>query len=178
MRRRPFGGRPLPAAVRVPVSPGVRRPGATRALGLEGAPAPELRGGPPARTVRRTRRRPSSRRRLAAGSPIPAALPHGGESVEDRRGRVARRLAGARAVAGPTFAAVEPEAVRGRGRGGAGHTRRGTPAPRRAAASSGARRAGDDPGLGLEGAPAPELQGGPPAKDARPDEAAPVKPGG
>ncbi|WP_432154894.1 histidine phosphatase family protein [Streptomyces tricolor] len=42
----------------------------------------------------------------------PGSAPHGGESVEDRRGRVARRLAGARAVTGPTLAAVEPEAVR------------------------------------------------------------------
>ncbi|MEU8032263.1 histidine phosphatase family protein [Streptomyces sp. NPDC049099] len=104
----------LPAAERVAVSPGARCRETATALGLDGVPVPELAGLDVGRWRGRTLEEVGAAEPEAVGHWLtdPGCAPHGGESVQDLCGRVARWLADAQAVAGRTVAVVEPEVVR------------------------------------------------------------------
>lgn len=104
----------LPPAGRVLVSPSVRCEETASALGLDGVPAPELAGLDVGRWRGRTLDEVGAAEPEALGRWLtdPGCAPHGGESVQDLCGRVARWLAGTEAVEGRTLAVVEPEVVR------------------------------------------------------------------
>ncbi len=104
----------LPSAVRVLTSPSARCRETARALGLEGGPARELAGLDAGRWRGRTLEEVGAAEPEAVGRWLtdPTCAPHGGESVRDLCGRVARWLADAQAVQGRTVAVVEPEVVR------------------------------------------------------------------
>lgn len=104
----------LPAAVRVVTSPGTRCRETAAALGLDGVPVPELAELGVGRWRGRTLEEVGAAEPEALGRWLtdPGCAPHGGESVRDLCGRVARWLAEAQAVAGRTVAVVEPEVVR------------------------------------------------------------------
>ncbi|MFJ4521972.1 histidine phosphatase family protein [Streptomyces sp. NPDC088810] len=104
----------LPSAARVLVSPGVRCRETAAALGLDGVPAADLAGLDVGRWRGRTLDEVGAAEPEAVGRWLtdPACAPHGGESVRDLCGRIARWLADARAVEGRTLAVVEPEVVR------------------------------------------------------------------
>ncbi|MEU6593960.1 histidine phosphatase family protein [Streptomyces sp. NPDC046881] len=104
----------LPAAARVLVSPGARCRETAAALGLDGVPAAELAGLDVGRWRGRTLDEVGADEPEAVGRWLtdPACAPHGGESVRDLCGRIARWLADAQAVGGRTLAVVEPEVVR------------------------------------------------------------------
>ncbi|MGW7521869.1 histidine phosphatase family protein [Streptomyces sp. NPDC054783] len=104
----------LPSAVRVLSSPGVRCRETAAALGLDGVPVPELAGLDVGRWRGRTLEEVGGAEPEAVGRWLtdPECAPHGGESVRDLCGRVARWLAEAQEWEGRTVAVVEPEVVR------------------------------------------------------------------
>ncbi|MGW3206418.1 histidine phosphatase family protein [Streptomyces sp. NPDC001135] len=104
----------LPGAGRVAVSPSTRCRETATALGLDGAPVPELAGLDVGRWRGRTLQEVGAAEPEAVGRWLtdPGCAPHGGESVRDLCARVARWLADARAAEGRTVAVVEPEVVR------------------------------------------------------------------
>ncbi|GGV07223.1 phosphoglycerate mutase [Streptomyces filipinensis] len=104
----------LPSAVRVVTSPSARCRETARALGLEGGPTRELAGLDAGRWRGRTLEEVGAAEPEAVGRWLtdPTCAPHGGESVRDLCGRIARWLADAQAVQGRTVAVVEPEVVR------------------------------------------------------------------
>ncbi|MFG3009671.1 histidine phosphatase family protein [Streptomyces cinerochromogenes] len=113
-RARAAAGALPSAAARVLVSPSARCTETAAALGLDGAPAPELAGLDVGRWRGRSLDEVGAAEPEAVGRWLtdPGCAPHGGESVQDLCGRVARWLADARAVEGRTLAVVEPEVVR------------------------------------------------------------------
>ncbi|MET9453363.1 histidine phosphatase family protein [Streptomyces cinerochromogenes] len=113
-RARAAAGSLPSAAARVLVSPSARCTETAAALGLDGAPAPELAGLDVGRWRGRTLDEVGAAEPEAVGRWLtdPGCAPHGGESVQDLCGRVARWLADAQAVEGRTLAVVEPEVVR------------------------------------------------------------------
>ncbi|MGW0865164.1 histidine phosphatase family protein [Streptomyces sp. NPDC002611] len=104
----------LPAAARVLVSPSVRCRETAAALGLDGAEAEELAGLDVGRWRGAVLDEVAAREPEAVARWLgdPASAPHGGESVEDVRARVARWLEACRDVDGRTLAVVEPDVVR------------------------------------------------------------------
>ncbi|AJC60651.1 histidine phosphatase family protein [Streptomyces sp. 769] len=105
----------LPAAARVCVSPSVRCRETATALGLEGDPSgPELAGLDVGRWSGRTLDDVAAAEPEAVARWLtdPGAAPHGGESVRDLCGRVARWLEACGRADGRTLAVVEPEVVR------------------------------------------------------------------
>ncbi|MEU2927749.1 histidine phosphatase family protein [Streptomyces sp. NPDC007251] len=104
----------LPSAVRVLTSPVARCRETAVALGLGGVPARELAGLDVGRWRGRTLDEVGAAEPDAVGRWLtdPECAPHGGESVHDLCGRVARWLADAQALEGRTLAVVEPEVVR------------------------------------------------------------------
>ncbi|MER6570118.1 histidine phosphatase family protein [Streptomyces sp. NPDC001093] len=105
----------LPSAVRVLTSPGVRCRETAAALGLDGLQVPELAGLDVGRWRGRTLEEVGAAEPEAVDRWLtdPECAPHGGESVRDLCGRVARWLAEAQEWEGRTVAVVEPEVVRG-----------------------------------------------------------------
>jgi broad specificity phosphatase PhoE len=104
----------LPSAVRVLTSPVARCRETAVALGLDGVPARDLAGLDVGRWRGRTLDEVGAAEPDAVGRWLtdPECAPHGGESVRDLCGRVARWLADAQALEGRTLAVVEPEVVR------------------------------------------------------------------
>ncbi|MEU6769858.1 histidine phosphatase family protein [Streptomyces sp. NPDC046759] len=104
----------LPAAARVLSSPGVRCRETAAALGLDDVPVPELAGLDVGRWRGRTLEEVGTAEPEAVGRWLgdPGSAPHGGESVQDLCGRVARWLSDAQTLPGRTLAVVEPEVVR------------------------------------------------------------------
>ncbi|MCC5475598.1 histidine phosphatase family protein [Streptomyces sp. NPDC059680] len=104
----------LPSAVRVLSSPGVRCRETAAALGLDGVPVRELAGLDVGRWRGRTLEEVGAAEPEAVGRWLsdPECASHGGESVRDLCGRVARWLADAQGWEGRTVAVVEPEVVR------------------------------------------------------------------
>ncbi|WP_225821831.1 histidine phosphatase family protein [Streptomyces naphthomycinicus] len=104
----------LPSAARALASPSARCRETAEALGLDGVPVPELAGLAVGRWRGRTLEEVGAAEPAAVGRWLtdPGCAPHGGESLEDLCGRVARWLDGAGAVAGRTLAVVEPDVVR------------------------------------------------------------------
>ncbi|MFF8732344.1 histidine phosphatase family protein [Streptomyces sp. NPDC015171] len=104
----------LPAAARVLASPSERCRQTAAALGLDGVPVPELAGLDVGRWRGRTLEEVGAAEPEAVGRWLtdPGCAPHGGESVRDLCGRVARWLADVREPEGRTLAVVEPEVVR------------------------------------------------------------------
>ncbi|WP_328491937.1 histidine phosphatase family protein [Streptomyces sp. NBC_00414] len=104
----------LPVATRVIASPSVRCRETAAALGLEAVRTAELAGLDVGRWRGRTLAEVGAVEPEAVGRWLadPASAPHGGESVEDIRGRVARWLEACRDSGGRTLAVVEPEVVR------------------------------------------------------------------
>ncbi|MEU9442238.1 histidine phosphatase family protein [Streptomyces sp. NPDC048304] len=104
----------LPFAVRVLTSPVARCRETAVALGLDGVPARDLAGLDVGRWRGRTLDEVGAAEPDAVGRWLtdPECAPHGGESVRDLCGRVARWLADAQALEGRTLAVVEPEVVR------------------------------------------------------------------
>ncbi|GGS61646.1 histidine phosphatase family protein [Streptomyces cinerochromogenes] len=113
-RARAAAGSLPSAAARVLVSPSARCTETAAALGLDGASAPELAGLDVGRWRGRTLDEVGAAEPEAVGRWLtdPGCAPHGGESVEDLCGRVARWLADAQTVKGRTLAVVEAEVVR------------------------------------------------------------------
>ncbi|MFE6691693.1 histidine phosphatase family protein [Streptomyces sp. NPDC057743] len=103
----------LPRAARVLTSPSARCRQTAAALGLEGADAAELHGLDVGRWTGRTLDEVGAAEPEAVGRWLadPTCAPHGGESVQDLCGRVARWL-DALPADGRTLAVVEPEVVR------------------------------------------------------------------
>ncbi|MFK0294918.1 histidine phosphatase family protein [Streptomyces sp. NPDC090442] len=103
----------LPRAARVRVSPSARCRQTAAALGLDGADAAELSGLDVGRWTGRTLDEVGVVEPEAVGRWLadPTCAPHGGESVQDLCGRVARWL-DALPPDGRTLAVVEPEVVR------------------------------------------------------------------
>ncbi|WP_274911296.1 histidine phosphatase family protein [Streptomyces sp. WZ-12] len=103
----------LPRAARVRTSPSARCHQTAAALGLDGTDAAELSGLNVGRWTGRTLDEVGAAEPEAVGRWLadPACAPHGGESVRELCGRVARWL-DALPAAGRTLAVVEPEVVR------------------------------------------------------------------
>ncbi|GAA3830219.1 histidine phosphatase family protein [Streptomyces chiangmaiensis] len=104
----------LPPAIRVLTSPGVRCRETAAALGLDGTATPELAGLDVGRWRGRTLEEVGATEPEAVGRWLtdPGSAPHGGESVQDLCGRIARWLVTAPETDGRTLAVVEPEVVR------------------------------------------------------------------
>ncbi|MEV5915098.1 histidine phosphatase family protein [Streptomyces chartreusis] len=104
----------LPPAARVLTSPGLRCRETAEALGLHGPAVPELAGPDVGSWRGRTLDEVSAAEPESVGSWLtdPGHAPHGGESVREFCGRIARWLTGARDLDGRTVAVVEPEVVR------------------------------------------------------------------
>ncbi|MER6530154.1 histidine phosphatase family protein [Streptomyces sp. NPDC001508] len=104
----------LPPAGRVLASPSVRCRETAVALGLNALAALELAGLDAGRWRGRTLDEVGAAAPEAVARWLgdPDAAPHGGESVRELCGRIARWLAGIADTDGPTLAVVEPEVVR------------------------------------------------------------------
>ncbi|MGI5441156.1 histidine phosphatase family protein [Streptomyces shenzhenensis] len=104
----------LPPAARVLTSPSARCRETAAALGLNGTAAPELAGLDVGRWRGRTLDEVGAAEPEAVARWLgdPDAAPHGGESVRDLCGRIARWLTAAAGPDGRTLAVVEPEVVR------------------------------------------------------------------
>ncbi|MEU9187352.1 histidine phosphatase family protein [Streptomyces sp. NPDC048484] len=104
----------LPAAGRVVASPSVRCRETADALGLGAVDVAELAGLDVGRWRGRTLTEVSTDEpeEVARWLADPASAPHGGESVQDACGRVARWLESSPEASGRTLAVVEPEVVR------------------------------------------------------------------
>ncbi|KUN02877.1 phosphoglycerate mutase [Streptomyces yokosukanensis] len=104
----------LPSAAAVVLSPSVRCRETAEALGLAGAPAPELAALDVGHWRGRTLDEVGAAEPEAVGRWLtdPGWAAHGGESVRDLCGRIGRWLDTAGGVDGRTVAVVEPEVVR------------------------------------------------------------------
>ncbi|MFJ3231054.1 histidine phosphatase family protein [Streptomyces sp. NPDC086787] len=104
----------LPSAAHVVTSPSVRCRETAAALGLDGGPEPRLAGLDVGRWRGRTLTEVGTAEPEAVARWLSdaGAAPHGGESVRDLCGRVARWLDDTLETDGRTLAVVEPEVVR------------------------------------------------------------------
>ncbi|MFD8048654.1 histidine phosphatase family protein [Streptomyces chartreusis] len=104
----------LPPAARVLTSPGLRCRETAGALGLPGPAVPELAGPDVGRWRGRTLDEVSAAEPESLGRWLtdPGHAPHGGESVREFCGRIARWLTDVEDLDGRTVAVVEPEVVR------------------------------------------------------------------
>ncbi|MBT1090871.1 histidine phosphatase family protein [Streptomyces sp. Tu102] len=104
----------LPPAARVLTSPGLRCRETAGALGLHGPAVPELAGPDVGRWRGRTLDEVSAAEPESLGRWLtdPGHAPHGGESVREFCGRIARWLTDVEDLDGRTVAVVEPEVVR------------------------------------------------------------------
>ncbi|MGW5468989.1 histidine phosphatase family protein [Streptomyces chartreusis] len=104
----------LPPAARVLTSPGLRCRETAEALGLHGPAVAELAGPDVSRWRGRTLDEVSAAEPESVGRWLtdPGGAPHGGESVREFCGRIARWLTDVEDLDGRTVAVVEPEVVR------------------------------------------------------------------
>ncbi|QKZ17685.1 histidine phosphatase family protein [Streptomyces chartreusis] len=104
----------LPPAARVLTSPGLRCRETAEALGLHGPAVPELTGPDVGRWRGRTLDEVSTAEPESLGRWLtdPGHAPHGGESVREFCGRIARWLTDVEDLDGRTVAVAEPEVVR------------------------------------------------------------------